>query len=503
LFALFLATGLPSRAQTPTAASPDALGRDNPRSAVTGFLLACRNEDYQRAADYLDLRHLSAKNRDARGPALARGMEAILNSSADFSVLHLSQNSEGDYSDSADSTRQHVANILRNGERVTLDLARVTLKSGFPPVWLFSSDTVAAIPQLTPSAAPPAIAHYLPPFLVHEAVLETPLWKWLTLALDVMILVALGSLFDRLLRYLAGLVGKRFSVKGQIPVAEIAIGPVRVVLSLAVFRAALQFIDVSAVARLYIDRILALILVSSITYFLIKFVELLLARVEAALNVRQRYASRSMLHLIRRAANVTIVVLAALLILSNWGYNTTTLVAGLGVGGIAVALAAQQTIANVFAGVSVIGDQPVRIGDFGKFGDLTGVVEDIGMRSTRIRTSARTVVTVPNSSFAGLNIENYSLRDKMLFETTLAIKRSTPEEQVQQLMAALKHILENNKSIEAGQSIVRIISLTSAAVNVEVFCYVLTSDWNQFCSIQGELFLAINEVLKSASVELA
>jgi MscS family membrane protein len=142
LFALFLATGLSSRAQTPAAASPDALGRDNPRSAVTGFLLECHNEDYQRAADYLDLRHLSAKNRDARGPALARGLEAILNSSADFSVLQLSQNSEGDRSNSADSTRQHVVNILRNGERVTLDLARVTLKSEVPPVWLFSSDTL-------------------------------------------------------------------------------------------------------------------------------------------------------------------------------------------------------------------------------------------------------------------------------------------------------------------------------------------------------------------------
>jgi hypothetical protein len=84
----------------------------------------------------------------------------------------------------------------------------------------------------------------------------------------------------------------------------------------------------------------------------------------------------------------------------------------------------------------------------------------------------------------------------MLFETTLAIKLSTPEEQVQQLMEALKHKLKNHKSIEDGQPIARIISLTSAAVNSEVCCYVLTSDWNQFCSIQGELFLAINEVLR-------
>ena len=94
--------------------------------------------------------------------------------------------------------------------------------------------------------------------------------------------------------------------------------------------------------------------------------------------------------------------------LSNWGYNTATLVAGLGVGGIAVALAArEQTIANVFGGVSIIGDRPVGIGEFGKFGDFVGrTVEDIGMRSTRIRTLNRTVVSVPNSSFAGYNLKN-------------------------------------------------------------------------------------------------
>src|SRR4029077_7556126 len=124
--------------------------------------------------------------------------------------------------------------------------------------------------------------------------------------------------------------------------------------------------------------------------------------------------------------------------------------AGLGVGGIAVALAAQQTIANVFGGVSIIGDQPVRIGDYGKFGDLIGTVEDIGMRSTRIRTLARTVVSVPNSSFAGFHIENYSLRDKMLFDAKLGIKRSTPPELVDQVMKGLEQKLANHKSVEAG-----------------------------------------------------
>jgi MscS family membrane protein len=498
-----LATAGSVHAQTQAAPTLDPLGRENPRSAVTGFLQTSHDQNYVKAAGYLDLRRLSSTSRATRGPELARQLEAILNSAPDFNVLRLTRNPEGDPSDTSDPKREHVVNIAQGAGTVTLDLEKVTLQKGAASVWLFSSDTVAAIPELTPSAAPPGIAHFLPGFLVHDAVLETPLWKWLAFILAVMLLISLGKLFDHLLRYGVRTFSKGFTGRERTPIVEIAISPVRLVLTLAVLRIAVQFIAVSAIARLYIGRALQLVVIWVIAQFLIRLVELLLSHLENVLDARQQYASRSMLHLARRAAVATIVVLAILILLSNWGYNTTTIVAGLGVGGIAVALAAQQTIANVFGGVSIIGDQPVRIGDYGKFGDLIGTVEDIGMRSTRIRTPARTVVSIPNSSFAGLNIENYTLRDKMPFDTTLAIKGGTAQEQVGQLTEALKVKLESNNSVEAGKSTIRVTGLTSSAINVEVFCYVRTTDWDQFYSVQGVLFLAINEVLKSTKIELA
>jgi MscS family membrane protein len=442
-----LATASSVHAQTPAAATPDPLGRGNPRSAVTGFLQTCHDQNYAQAAEYLDLRRLFSASRATRGPELAKQLEAILNSAPDFNVLHLTRHPEGDPSDTSDPKREHVVNLTQRAGTVTLDLEKVTLQKGAAPIWLFSSDAVAAISELTPSAAPPAIAHFLPSFLVHDTALETPLWKWLAFILAVMLLISFGRLFDHLLRYGVRTFSKRFTGRERTPIAEIAINPARLILTLAVLRIALQFIAVSAIARLYIGRALQLVVIWVIAQFLIRLVELLLAHVENVLDSRQQYASRSMLHLARRAAAATIVVLAILVLLGNWGYNTTTFVAGLGVGGIAVALAAQQTIANVFGGVSIIGDQPVRIGDYGKFGDLIGTVEDIGMRSTRIRTPARTIVSVPNSSFAGLNIENYTLRDKMPFDTTLAIKRGTTQEQVALLTEALKQKLESNKSV--------------------------------------------------------
>jgi MscS family membrane protein len=491
-------------AQTP-AAKADSLGRDNPQSSVTGFLEACQNRDYGKASEYLDLRSMTPQNRAQLGPVLAKDLEGILNSDPDFSVLRLSHSSEGDLADDADVNRERIASIEQKGVPVTLEMERTPLSPGGPPVWLFSRDTVQAIPKLAGFVTPPAIARYLPPFFSSVQIVETPLWKWLALILAAFLLVALSRQFDRLLTVVLRIAAARLhsAAAGYIPWLQAIVKPFRVMLSLMVFRLALEVVGPAALARLYIGRLAEALLVWSIAWCLIRLVGLFLGRVEAKLDPRQRYASRSILHLGRRTASATIVVLAILLVLSNWGYNTATLLAGLGVGGIAVALAAQQTIANVFGGVSIIGDDPVGIGEFGKFGDLIGTLEDIGMRSTKIRTLNRTVVSVPNSSFAGYNLENYSSRDKILFNPTIAIKRSTPEEQVRQLVAALRQMSTANKTVEIVPTPVRVTGLAPAALNIEIFCYVRTPDIDEFYTLQGELFLEINRTLQAASVELA
>jgi MscS family membrane protein len=501
--ALVFALAAPASAQTP-AAKTDTLGRDNPRSAVTGFLEASGDRDYQRASQYLDLSAISEQSRAVRGPALAQQLEGILNSDSHFVVLRLSRDPQGDLTDDADPNREHIASIPMNGAPVTLDMERTPLTPGGPRVWLFSRDTVAAIPKLPRSATPPAIARYLPPFFSSVQIAETPLWKWLALILAALLLLAVSRQADRLLAAVTRIAAARMHAAASVlPWFQAVIEPFRVILSLVAFRVALEVVGPAAIARLYIGRAAQALLVYSVAWCLIRMVELFIGRVEAKLDTRRRFASRSMLHLGRRTANVTIVVLGVLVVLSNWGYNTATLVAGLGVGGIAIALAAQQTLANVFGGVSIIGDHPVGIGEFGKFGDLVGTVEDIGMRSTRIRTLNRTVVSVPNSSFAGYNLENYSSRDKILFNPTLSIKRTTPEEQVRRLVDSLRQMLAANQLVESVPTPVRVTGVAAAALSVEIFCYVRTAELDKFYTIQSDLLLAINRALHEADIELA
>jgi MscS family membrane protein len=352
------------------------------------------------------------------------------------------------------------------------------------------------------SAVAPWLSHYLPAFLISVEFLSTPLWAWLAMLLAATILIAVARSSDRLLRPVLQKAGERLTPRPPWGWTEELIRPVRTILGIAVFRLVVEVVRPAAVARLYIGRLLELMFMWSIAWCAVRIVDLLLIRVETNMETRHEFSGRSILRLGRRTASVTIIIIVILMVLGGWGYNTATLVAGLGVGGIAIALAAQQTIANIFGGVAVIGDHPVSIGDFGKFGDIMGTVEDIGMRSTQVRTPNRTVVSVPNSTFAAANLENYSVRDKILFNPTLQIKRSTPDEEVWHFIDALEKALQGNRSVEPVGTPVRLIGLTAASFNIEVFCYVLTPDIDQFYKIQGELYLAINEALQTAHLEL-
>jgi MscS family membrane protein len=377
------------------------------------------------------------------------------------------------------------------------------LGNGGPTVWLFSDDTVAAIPKINVSTIPSAIERYLPPFLAARRFLETPLWKWIGLILLAVLMISISHLVDWTLALIARAPAQRFNGRWGVEWIHAIIQAVRVMLCLAVFRIGMEIIDPSAITRLYIGRGIEAILVCSIAWCMVRLVGLFMTHLESRLETPQQIASRTMLRLGRRTATATICVFAVLLILQNWGYNTSTLIAGLGVGGIAIALAAQQTVANIFGGVSLIGDHPIRIGEFGKFGDMEGVVEDIGMRSTRVRTLHRTLVSVPNANFAGLNLENYSSRDKILFNPTLQIKRSATDQQLHELIEAIEKLLSGRRDLEPVATPARLVAITSGSFSLEIFCYVLTADINEFYRVQGDLLLSLNDLFNHSQIELA
>jgi MscS family membrane protein len=218
-------------------------------------------------------------------------------------------------------------------------------------------------------------------------------------------------------------------------------------------------------------------------------------------DYRQRFRSRgqgqagAMLQLAHRTAKIAALGIAAMMVLDNAGVKVTALLAGVGLGGIAIALAAQKSIENLFGGITLYLDRPVRVGQFCRFGERLGEVEEIGLRSTRLRTPDRTLVTVPNAEFANLQLENFGLRDKIWFHPTLALRSNTPPDRLRAILAALRGLLEKQDEIERESARVRVVGFGPYSINIEMSAYVLTDSLDDYTAIAESLYLAVVDVL--------
>jgi MscS family membrane protein len=211
----------------------------------------------------------------------------------------------------------------------------------------------------------------------------------------------------------------------------------------------------------------------------------------------------SLLRVGRRLVDLVVIIAAILAILRHFGVDPTPLLAGLGVGGIAVALAAQKTLENIIAGASLIFDQAVRVGDFLRVGTIEGTVDHIGLRSTRLRTLDRTVVSVPNSQIANMSLETLSVRDKFWLHPIFGLRYETTPDQMRLVLDGVRAMLVEHPQIDPGSVRVRFLRLGAFSLDVEVFAYVLARDWPQFLEIQEGLLLRITEIVNAAGTGIA
>ncbi len=172
-------------------------------------------------------------------------------------------------------------------------------------------------------------------------------------------------------------------------------------------------------------------------------------------------------------------------------------------GGLAVALAAQKTIENLFGGISVIGDRPVLVGDACRFGDRTGTVMHIGLRSTRIRTPERTIISVPNGQFSSMALENISGRDKIWFHPTLNLRRDTTSDQLQKVLSSIREVLSGHPQVETGKMPVRFIGVSSYSLDIEIAAYITTRENDEFLALQQQLLIDILREVERAGTALA
>ena len=490
LLALLIVTGGLS-AQTPPAAPTDPLGRTTPQEAVFQFLESCHSRNYGKAAHYLDLRRMSVPERAKQGPQLAMQLEDLLDDTP-FDITMLSRTPDGDTGDGLAASREHLDTFEVDGKSVELQLERVQISPGYK-IWLVASDSLPLIPEAHKLVEESPFEKKLPQVLVTFEILDTPVWRWIALVLMAVVLWVVTRLLA------LGLV----TAMRPIWDAPGLRGPLRVLLLVAGLRAALDIAPPATLSRVFLERALALVFALALAWLAAVVVDLFSERWRLRLDPRVHGVSYSVLPLGQQIFKLALYLFAILIVFSAWGYNTSTILAGLGVGGLAVALAAQKTIENLFGGISVIGDRPVLVGDVCKFGNDTGTVMHIGLRSTRIRTADRTIISVPNSQFSSMSLENLSRRDKILFHPTLNLRRDTTSDQLLQVLSSLREILKAHPKVEPGKLPVRFVGVGPYSLDVEVSAYINTADFDEFLALQQEFLLQMLQAVEKAGTALA
>jgi len=489
LFAAVLCAQAPAP-EVPAAEVKDPLGRTTPQQSIFSFLEACHARDYAKATYYLDLSRMSAADRAKAGPNLAMQLEDLLDDSA-FEIATLSRDAEGDLSDLSPNIDK-LATFQVRGQPVVLQLEREEPRPG-NRIWVVSASSVALIPTAHHALAETPFEKELPQVLVTFELLDTPVWRWIALILAAVALWFIGRLLAAALVSLLKPVTDASGFGGALRFALLAAG----------LRIAMEYASPAALARTFVERALALIITLAAAWAGAIAVDLVTDRWRSRLNPRLQAVSYSVLPLGRQVLKLAVFLIAILAVLNAWGYNTNAILAGVGVGGIAVALAAQKTIEDLFGGVSVISDRPVLVGDVCRFGDRTGTVMHIGLRSTRIRTPDRTVVSIPNGQFASMTLENISGRDKIWFHPTLNLRRDTTSQQLLQVLASLREILTTHPKVETGPIPVRFVGVGTYSLDVEINGYVKSTDFDDFLAIQQELLLRMLQAVEQAGTRLA
>ena len=465
-----------------TQAAPS--GGPTPQQAMMAFLQASRDGDYGAAAGLLDLAAVDS----AEGPRLALHLKFVLDQKLWVDLDALSDEPAGDLSDSR-AGRDVVGTIETSGGDVEIALAR-----GDDGRWRVSRATVARIGSLYDEFGLGPLGELLPQAMFVQ-VGDLQLWQWLALVLLLVVAWLLAAIATTLGVRLATRLTRRTRTEVDDALVKAAAAPITVALMLGVFVLGTVPLGLALPARRFIFRTSEGLIIVAVTWLAIRLIDVAALTLERRLADRGEATAITVIPIGRRVAKIFLLVIAILAGLQNLGFNVVSIIAGLGVVGIAVALGAQKTFEHFFGTLEILLDRPVQRGDFCRFGDKLGVVEDIGLRSTRIRTLDRTVVTVPNSEFASLQLENLGARDRIRFTTVLGLRYETSADQLRNVLIALKRLLVEHSRVLDDPARVRFIGFGAFSLDVEVYAYLDTADWAEFLAIREDLLLRIIDVV--------
>jgi MscS family membrane protein len=495
---------LPTPSPTPSAkaepAAPiDPLGRTTPRGAVMGLLKCSESEDYETAARYLQPTPGQETNLVQRAKELY-----ALHGRFKGSVGLLSDDPNGSVEPGLPPGEVRAGVLAVGGTTLDVILVRVDdPESG--KIWLVSKETVAKIPTLYAqmnTQAPTLADRIVPAALTGRRLLRMSLAQWVEWLLSIPISWLLAWLLTFLLSAPERIRHNLQKLPFR-PVCETRHGmPLKCILAILLHGVFVYLLGPPLLYRVYYLRFLATLLIACFLWLLSTITD---RSFEHAVNRTrtQHGGGESILIVMQRLTRIMLLIIASVAALSLFGIDVKTTLAGLGIGGLAIALAAQKTLENLIGGVSLLMDKAVRVGDFCQIGDQLGTVEDIGLRSLKLRTLDQNLSVVPNGSLAQMQFQNMARRSKLLINQTFSLRIETQAEQLRFVVDRVQSMLDQHPAIEPGSCRVRVTSFVGAAFQMELFAYGKTGDWAEFTAIRQDVILKIAEIVEASGTRFA
>jgi MscS family membrane protein len=475
----------------------DPLGRDSPYGTVLGFLKAAEQADWKRATDFLD-----SKQPPPQKEELARQLKLVLDKGLTLDLDTVSKNPEGTPQEQWRKTRNEIGTARIAGQSLVILLDRIQPTAKRAPYWLFSAETLNQVPEVARNLEAPWFEAYIPKSLVENRLLGIPVFRWILIPL--VISLAFGVVF--VITSVAGfLIRGIFRLLGMSPIFLRGglLGPVRVLILAYLVFAAAPLAQTLVARQIWRDIVAQVVAILGFAWLLMRTLDLVAELAVARFRKTDALRRIAPLRLSRWVLKALIAVAALIAILYKVGINPTTVVTGLGLGGVALAFAAQKTIENVFGTVMIVADQPLRVGDFCKIGNSLGTIEDIGLRSTRVRTLDHTLLTVPNGQLASMIVENYASRERIWFRHVIGLRYETTADQLRNVLSEIRTFLQAHPNVESASARVRFIRFGGSSLDLEIFAYILLRDYAAFLEVQEELLLRIMGIIEGAGTGIA
>ncbi len=326
------------------------------------------------------------------------------------------------------------------------------------------------------------------------------LWQWLGLALVVALAIFVvrwflqwGRRWDG--RFLNNRVGKRFGVPLAILAAVVVIYLTRFVI--------LYVLGFTSDAWTPLSTLVWLLIFGGAGWLIVLMTDRVADAVNDARRSRAGSIDSQLVRIVLRLVSLVILVLLVVYAAGFFGIPLTPVVASLGVGGLAIALAVRPTLENIIGGLTLFADKPVRIGDFCRFGNEDATVEEIGLRSTRLRKIDDTVVSVPNSDFSQRELTNYTRRRRRLYQMTVGLRYETTADQLRDVISRLHDMLRDHPKALHDKLHVRFDGFSAYSLDVAVFVYLRATDWLEYLETREDINFRIMTIVQEAGAGFA